>query len=298
LPHRVAKQRSGPVRKGAKYSEREHNKSYAKPGDKGDWNAGKRKSKIKPGKTAGESQGNEGPVRLNRYIANAGICSRREADELIGAGLVSVNGKVITEMGYRVAGTDDVRYNGERLSREPKVYLIMNKPKDALSTTDDPEGRRTIMDVLGRDLSQRVYPVGRLDRNTTGVLLFTNDGELATRLMHPKYEVEKVYKATLNKKLKGEDLWQLSNGVELEDGFIKPDGIAFPDPAHKEEVGIQIHSGRNRIIHRMFEHLGYLVDKLDRVAYAGFTRKSLKRGEWRHLTEKEIKVLKRVVKLA
>lgn len=200
-------------------------------------------------------------------------------------------------MGHQVKPGDDVRFNGQRLSREKKVYILMNKPKDAITTLDDPEGRNTVMDVLGNELSERVFPVGRLDRNTTGVLLLTNDGELAQRLMHPKYEVEKVYKATLNKVLKGEDLWQLTNGVELEDGFIKPDDIAFPDAKIKSEVGVQIHSGRNRIIHRMFEHLGYLVDKLDRVSYGGFVKTGMKRGEWRHLNEKEIKKLKRMVRL-
>ena len=237
-------------------------------------------------------------IRLNRYISNAGICSRREADKLITTGLVSVNGKIITEMGYQVKQTDDVRFNGERLSREKKVYLIMNKPKDAITTLDDPEGRNTVLDVLGKDLKERVFPIGRLDRNTTGVLLFTNDGEVATRLMHPKYEVEKVYKATLNKTLKGEDFWQISNGVDLEDGFIKPDEIAYPDQKNKTVVGIQIHSGRNRIIHRIFEHMDYVVEKLDRVSYGGFVKTGLKRGESRMMDDKEIKMLKRLVKLA
>jgi 23S rRNA pseudouridine2605 synthase len=236
-------------------------------------------------------------IRLNRYIANAGICSRREADDLIGAGLVSVNGAVITEMGYQVKPGDDVRYNGERLSIEKKVYLLLNKPKDAITTFDDPEGRRTVMQLFGKELGERVYPVGRLDRNTTGVLFFTNDGDLAQRLMHPKYEMKKVYKATLDKNLKGEDIWQLTNGVELEDGFIKPDAIAIPDPKFKNEVGVEIHSGKNRIIHRIFEHLGYKVDKLDRALYAGLTKGKLKRGEWRELTEKEVNALKRLVRL-
>jgi 23S rRNA pseudouridine2605 synthase len=237
-------------------------------------------------------------VRLNRYISNAGICSRREADKLISTGLVSVNGTIITEMGYQVKSSDDVRFNGQRLSREKKVYIIMNKPKDAITTLDDPDGRNTVMDVLGNDLRERVFPVGRLDRNTTGVLILTNDGELSQRLMHPKYEVEKVYKATLNQVFKGEDFWQMTNGLELEDGFIKPDEIAYPNPKTKMEVGVQIHSGRNRIIHRMFEHLGYLVDKLDRVSYGGFVKTGMKRGEWRILNDKEIKKLKRMVKLA
>jgi 23S rRNA pseudouridine2605 synthase len=239
-----------------------------------------------------------GNVRVNRYIANAGVCSRREADDLILAGLVTVNGVAIEEMGYQVKPTDDVRYNGERLSREKKVYILLNKPKDAITTSEDPEGRRTVMQLFGNELGERIYPVGRLDRNTTGVLLFTNDGDLAQRLMHPKYEMKKVYKATLNKTFKGEDMWQLTNGVELEDGFIKPDAVAYPNAKDKTEVGIEIHSGKNHIIHRIFESLGYKVDKLDRALYGGLTKGKLKRGEWRELTEKEVNVLKRLLKLA
>jgi len=235
-------------------------------------------------------------VRLNRYVSNAGICSRREADKLISTGLVSVNGTVVVEMGYQVKNSDDVRFNGQRLSREKRVYILMNKPKDAITTLDDPDGRNTIMDVLGNEITERIYPIGRLDRNTTGVLLLTNDGELAQRLMHPKYEVEKVYKATLNKVFTGEDFWTLTNGVELEDGFIKPDELAYPDQKNKQEVGVLIHSGRNRIIHRMFEHLGYKLDRLDRVSYGGFAKTGLKRGEWRHLAEKEIAQLQRLSK--
>ena len=252
---------------------------------------------YRPNKEAGVEEESNENVRLNRYISNAGICSRREADKLISAGLVSVNSKVITELGYQVKNADDVRFNGQRLSREKKVYILMNKPKDAIATLDDPEGRNTVLDLLGKEVRERVFPVGRLDRNTTGVLLLTNDGEMAQRLMHPKYEVEKVYKATLNKPFKGEDFWQLSNGIELEDGFIKPDEIAYPDPKNKNEVGILIHSGRNRIIHRMFEHLGYSLDKLDRVSYGGFVKTGLKRGDWRPLNEKEITKLKRISKL-
>jgi 23S rRNA pseudouridine2605 synthase len=240
----------------------------------------------------------KGNIRLNRFIANAGVCSRREADDLILAGLVTVNGVAIEEMGYQVKPTDDVRYNGERLSREKKVYILLNKPKDAITTSDDPEGRRTVMQLFGNELGERIYPVGRLDRNTTGVLLFTNDGDLAQRLMHPRYEMKKVYKATLNKNFKGEDMWQLTNGVELEDGFIKPDAVAYPDSKNKAEVGIEIHSGKNHIIHRMFESLGYKVDKLDRALYGGLTKGKLKRGEWRELTEKEVGTLKRLLKLA
>ncbi len=239
-----------------------------------------------------------GNVRLNRYIANAGVCSRREADDLILAGLVTVNGVAIEEMGYQVKPTDDVRYNGERLSREKKVYVLLNKPKDAITTMEDPEGRKTVMSLFGNALGERIYPVGRLDRNTTGVLLFTNDGDLAQRLMHPKYEMKKVYKATLDKTFKGEDMWQLTNGVELEDGFIKPDAVAYPNPKDKTEIGIEIHSGKNHIIHRIFESLGYKVDKLDRALYGGLTKGKLKRGEWRELTEKEVNALKRTLKMA
>lgn len=236
-------------------------------------------------------------VRLNRFISNAGVCSRREADELIGAGLVSINGVVATELGMKVKAGDVVRFNGEKLAVEAKVYLVLNKPKDAITTLDDPDGRNTVMDIFEGKMRERVYPIGRLDRNTTGVLLLTNDGELAQRLMHPKYEIKKVYKATLNKNLKPTDLWSLSNGVELEDGFIKPDAIAQSDVKNKNVVGIEIHSGKNRIIHRMFEHLGYTVDKLDRVLYAGMEKGNLKRGEWRELNDKELKALKRSVHL-
>ncbi len=236
-------------------------------------------------------------VRLNRFISNAGVCSRREADELIGAGLVSINGTVVTELGSKVKAGDVVRFNGEKLAVEAKVYIVLNKPKDAITTADDPDGRNTVMDIFDGKMRERIFPIGRLDRNTTGVLLLTNDGELANRLMHPKYEIKKVYKATLNKNLKPTDLWSLSNGVELEDGFIKPDAIAQSDAKNKNVVGIEIHSGKNRIIHRMFEHLDYSVEKLDRVLYAGIEKGPLKRGEWRELNDKELKILKRNVHL-
>lgn len=240
----------------------------------------------------------DGEIRLNRYLSNAGICSRREADELIAAGLVSVNGVKVTELGTKVKQGDDVRFNDERLSTERKVYLIMNKPKDTITTLDDPDKRRIVTDLIIGHEMPRVYPVGRLDRNTTGVLILTNDGELSQRLMHPKYGVQKVYKATLNKNFKGEDIRTLANGVELEDGFIKPDAVVMADPAHKDEVLVELHSGKNRIVHRMFESLGYLVDKLDRVVYAGFNKKGLTRGEWRELTDREVKQLKKLVQLS
>ncbi len=239
-----------------------------------------------------------GEIRLNRYISNAGICSRREADDLIAAGLVAVNGTIVTEMGHKVQPGDEVRYNNERLSWEKKVYLIMNKPKDSITSSDDPEGRKIIMDLIKDPRLPRVYPVGRLDRNTTGVILLTNDGELAQRLTHPKYNITKVYKATLNKSFAAKDLQELgNNGVDLEDGPIKPDVIGIPSASEKDVVMVQIHSGRNRIIHRMFEAMGYLVDKLDRIDFAGLERKGLDRAEWRHLDDKEIKKLKKLVQL-
>ncbi len=236
-------------------------------------------------------------IRLNRYISNAGICSRREADELINAGLVSVNDKIITTLGTKVNQGDVVKFNGSKLSVEERVYVLLNKPKDTITTFDDPEGRNTVMELFDGKMKERIFPVGRLDRNTTGVLLLTNDGELAQRLMHPKYEVFKVYRATLDKPFKPTDMWTLSNGVVLEDGPIKPDAIAMSDPKDKKVVGVEIHSGKNRIIHRMFEHLEYKVDKLDRVLYADLEKGKLKRGEWRHLTEKEVKSLKRLLKM-
>ncbi len=236
-------------------------------------------------------------IRLNRYISNAGVSSRREADELIGAGLVTINGEVVTELGTKVKAGDVVKFNGQKLAVEAKVYILLNKPKDAITTSDDPDGRNTVMDLFEGKMKERIFPVGRLDRNTTGVLILTNDGELANRLTHPKYEINKVYKATLNKNLKSTDLWTLANGVMLEDGMIKPDAIAQSDAKEKNVVGIEIHSGRNRIIHRMFEHLGYSVDKLDRVLYAGLEKGTLKRGAWRELTDKELKALKRIVHL-
>jgi 23S rRNA pseudouridine2605 synthase len=239
----------------------------------------------------------KGNVRLNKYISNAGICSRREADKLIGAGLVSVNGVVVTEMGYQVKPGEQIKYNGEKLSTDKKVYLVMNKPKDVICTLDDPEGRKIVTDLIDEPGLPRVYPVGRLDRNTTGILLITNDGELSQRLMHPKFQVQKIYKASLNKNFSGEHLWELTNGIELEDGPIKVDSIAMPDATDKKEVVVEIHSGRNRIIHRIFEHLGYKVERLDRVWYAGFDKRGLKRGEWRHLGDRELNNLKKLVKL-
>lgn len=281
------------------YGDRRTSSTYPKRDN--DFSKSKERAKEKeqkaPKKTAESDLELADGIRLNRYISNAGICSRREADDLIGAGLVSINDVVVTELGSKVKSGDVVKFNGSKLSVEEKVYLLLNKPKDTITTFEDGDGRNTVMELFEGKLKERVFPVGRLDRNTTGLLVLTNDGEMAQRLMHPKYEVHKVYKATLDKPLRPTDLWTISNGVELEDGVIKPDAIAQPDPKNKEVVGIEIHSGKNRIIHRMFEHLGYKVDKLDRVLYADLEKGKLKRGEWRELTEKEIKGLKRLCKL-
>ncbi len=229
-------------------------------------------------------------VRLNRYIANSGICSRREADEFIENGAVTVNGEVIKELGSRVQPGDEVRFKGRIVLPEKAVYILMNKPKDCITTLEDPEGRRTVMDIINEEVPERVFPVGRLDRNTTGVLLLTNDGDLSQKLTHPSFGIHKVYQATLNKALTKTDMETLLKGVELEDGQAYMDEIAYLDES-KSVVGVEIHSGKNRIIHRMFNHLGYLVDKLDRVSFAGLTKDRIKRGEFRYLNEKEVRIL-------
>lgn len=247
--------------------------------------------KAGPSKTSDQQGVSEDAIRLNRYVANAGICSRREADVLIATGVVTVNGKIITEMGYKVNPTDVVAYGGVPIKNENKKYLLLNKPKDYITTMDDPEARRTVMELIRKACKERLYPVGRLDRNTTGVLLFTNDGDMTAKLTHPKFDVRKVYHVTLDKKMSTEDYRTLNEGVELSDGFIKPDAVEFVG-ASKFELGVEIHSGKNRIVRRMFEHLGYEVIKLDRVAFAGLTKKDLPRGKHRFLTEKEISFLK------
>lgn len=234
----------------------------------------------------------EGTVRLNKFVANCGVCSRREADKLIEAGDIKVNGEVVTSLGSRVAKTDVVEYKGEKLTTSSKVYILLNKPKDTITTTDDPEGRKTVMELVEGAVDERVYPVGRLDRNTTGVLFFTNDGELAQRLIHPKRNIKKVYAVQLDKKLELDDLYKLENGLKLKDGRMKPDKVAYIDSEDQSKIGVEIHSGKNRIIHRMFNHLGYTVDKLDRVLFGAFDKRKLKRGEWRHLSDKEVKEIK------
>lgn len=232
-----------------------------------------------------------GDVRLNKFIANSGVCSRREADEYIAAGLVTVNGEVVTELGTKVNIEDDVRFNGERLKGEKKVYIMLNKPKDFVTTTSDPHADKNVMDLISKDLCpQRIFPVGRLDKSTTGILLLTNDGNLTELLTHPSYGKKKIYEVTLDKNVKQPDFEALLEGFELEDGFIAADAAAYG--AEKNIVGVEIHSGKNRIVRRMFEHLGYNVKKLDRVYFAGLTKKNLKRGQWRFLTDAEVGMLK------
>lgn len=231
-------------------------------------------------------------VRLNKFIANSGICSRREADEFIQTGLVTVNGERITELGHKVRYDDDVRFNGERIKGETKVYLVMNKPKNYVTTLSDPHAEKTVMDLIpATRCPQRIYPVGRLDKATTGVLMFTNDGELTEKLTHPSYGARKIYHVFLDRNLKKEDFDAILKGITLEDGEIRADSLSYVED-EKSQIGIEIHSGRNRIVRRIFEHLGYKVRKLDRVYFAGLTKKALKRGDWRFLTEAEIAKLK------
>ncbi len=233
-----------------------------------------------------------GEMRLNRFIANAGICSRREADTYIVAGMVTVNGKIVTELGVKVLPTDEIRFDGTKLNAEKKVYLLLNKPKDFVTTTDDPHADKIVMDLIKDACTERIYPVGRLDRNTTGLLLFTNDGDLSKRLTHPSHTMKKVYQVSLDIPVTMDHMQQIADGIELEDGRINADAISYISNEEKNEVGIEIHSGRNRIVRRIFEHFGYRVKKLDRVMFAGLTKKNLPRGKYRFLTEKEIQFLK------
>ena len=228
------------------------------------------------------------PVRLNKFLANAGVCSRREADEFIQAGVVTVNGAVVTELGTKVLRTDEIRFHDQPVSLEKKVYVLLNKPKDYVTTSDDPQQRKTVMDLVKNACPERIYPVGRLDRNTTGVLLLTNDGDMASKLTHPKYLKKKIYHVYLDKNITAHDLQQIRDGITLEDGDIKADEVEYADANDKKQVGIEIHSGKNRIVRRIFESLGYRVTKLDRVLFAGLTKKNLRRGDWRYLTEEEV----------
>ena len=243
----------------------------------------KRKSPAKAPKTE-----DDGLIRLNKFVANSGVCSRREADKYIEAGLITVNGKVVTELGTKVSPTDDIRFSGERLKGEKKVYIVMNKPKNFVTTTSDPHAEKTVMDLISTELcKERVFPVGRLDKATTGVLMFTNDGALAEKLTHPAYRVRKIYYVTLDKNLKKTDFDAVLEGITLDDGPIAADALSYVN-GMQSEVGIEIHSGRNRIVRRIFEHLGYKVKKLDRVYFAGLTKKNLRRGQWRFLNEEEL----------
>ena len=228
------------------------------------------------------------PIRLNKFLANAGVCSRREADEFILAGVVTVNGEIVTELGTKVMRTDIVKFHDDPVSLEKKVYVLLNKPKDYVTTSDDPQQRKTVMDLVKNACPERIYPVGRLDRNTTGVLLLTNDGDLASKLTHPKYLKKKIYHVYLDRNVTAHDIQQIAEGITLEDGEIKADAIEYADPVDKKQVGIEIHSGKNRIVRRIFESFGYKVLKLDRVQFAGLTKKNLRRGDWRYLTEEEV----------
>jgi 23S rRNA pseudouridine2605 synthase len=231
------------------------------------------------------------PIRLNKYLANAGVCSRREADDFIQAGVVKVNGEIVTELGTKVKRTDIVLFHDQQVNIEKKVYVLLNKPKDYVTTSDDPQNRKTVMDLVKGACRERIYPVGRLDRNTTGVLLLTNDGELATKLTHPQYLKKKIYHVHLDKNVTAADIKQIADGIMLEDGEIHADAIEYASETDRKQVGIEIHSGRNRIVRRIFEHLGYKVIRLDRVYFAGLTKKNVRRGDWRFLTEQEVSML-------
>ena len=254
----------------------------------------KRKTIIraKHEKTKHHLAGKGEQIRLNRYIASTGLCSRRQADDFIKAGLITVNDKIINELGTKILPGDIVKYNGEKIREEKKVYILLNKPKDYVTTVEDPHASKTVLDLVKNACKERIYPVGRLDRTTTGVLLLTNDGDLTKRLTHPKFNKMKIYQVTLNKAVKYTDLEKIASGVTLEDGFIKADAIHYVDPDDKRQIGIEIHSGRNRIVRRLFEHLDYKIIKLDRVYFAGLTKKGLPRGKWRFLNDKEISMLK------
>ena len=232
------------------------------------------------------------PIRLNKFLANAGVCSRREADDFIQAGVVTVNGEVVKELGTKVKRTDTVVFHDQPVVLEKKVYVLLNKPKDTVTTSDDPQQRKTVMDLVKDACPERIYPVGRLDRNTTGVLLLTNDGDLASKLTHPKFLKKKVYHVYLDKNVTAHDIQQIADGITLDDGEIRADAIAYASDTDKSQVGIEIHSGKNRIVRRIFESLGYRVVKLDRVQFAGLTKKNLRRGDWRFLTEKEVEMLR------
>ena len=232
------------------------------------------------------------PIRLNKFLANAGVCSRREADAFIQAGVVKVNGEAVKELGTKITRKDQVMFHDQPVRIESKIYLLLNKPKNCMTTVDDPQNRRTVMDLVKNACHERIYPVGRLDRNTTGVLLLTNDGNLASKLTHPSFKKKKIYHVWLDKEVAVEDMEKLATGLELEDGEIHADAISYASETDRKQVGVEIHSGRNRIVRRMFEALGYHVTKLDRVYFAGLTKKNLGRGKWRYLNEQEVNALR------
>ncbi|WP_439183661.1 pseudouridine synthase [Carboxylicivirga taeanensis] len=250
-----------------------------------------RRKPVKKVEESKEKQSSD-KIRLNRYIANAGVCSRRDADKLIAEGEITVNGQVVTQMGLAVGLNDDVRYQGKRLNPEEKVYVLLNKPKGFVTTVEDKHAKHTVMELVEDACEQRIYPVGRLDKQTTGLLLLTNDGELTKMLTHPKYNAKKIYHVFTDKPIFGSHVDQLAAGITLEDGPIHADAISYVEKEDKTQVGVEIHSGRNRIVRRMFEHLGYKVMKLDRVYFAGLTKKGIPRGKWRYLTDKEVIRLK------
>lgn len=294
-PARKKAPASGAIRKAVKPGTEGSRRAGEKRGGSMDFRTAGRKKAAAPQKPKQEHP--EGAMRLNKYIAHAGICSRREADELIAAGSVKVNGKVVTEMGYQVMPGDEVQYGGEKLRSERLRYFLLNKPKGFITTTDDPQERRTVMMLMDGCCAERIYPVGRLDRATTGLLLFTNDGELAKKLTHPSTQVYKIYQVELNKPVTKEDMKKLLEGIELEDGPMHVDDIQYAavgNTVDKRVVGVELHSGRNRIVRRLFEALGYEVHKLDRTVFAGLTKKDLPRGRWRELTEKEVGFLKMI----
>lgn len=244
-------------------------------------------------KSAGKSLKDPEKIRLNRFIASSGVCSRREADELISRGHISVNGKLVTDLGTKVSLSDDVRYKGKRLSAEKKVYILLNKPKGYVTTVEDPHAEHTVLELIGNACSERVYPVGRLDKDTTGVLLLTNDGDLTGKLTHPRFNRRKIYHVFLDRPVVKDDLFRLTEGVELDGEKVVADAVSYADPDDRSQIGIEIHSGQNRVIRRLFESMNYRVEKLDRVYFAGLTKKNVRRGKWRFLNEKEINMLKR-----
>lgn len=271
--------------------QRSSNQNYQKPRFNKPNDPNKAKRLVKPIKFK-ENHDPSTEVRLNKYLANAGVCSRREADSFITAGSVKVNGEVIKELGYKITYADEVMFNDRVVSPESKVYVLLNKPKNCVTTSDDPENRTTVLDLVKNACSERIYPVGRLDRNTTGVLLLTNDGDLASKLMHPKFKKKKIYQVTLDRPVAVEDMQAIADGIELDDGEIHADSIAYVSEDKLDEVGIEIHSGRNRVVRRIFEKLNYRVLKLDRVYFSGLTKKNVPRGKWRYLSPEEVNILR------